>query len=116
MNTFLLVGTDDDVAKSCTVFEDKDCILLTFPVSMSTEHIGYTGKLTTLALTSALDTAVVANPLSIENLALLEVSRRAEGLGASGFGDTACVAKACHGGRKGRENSENARSVHLDYS
>lgn len=74
------------------------------------------GKPTTLALTSALDTAVIANPLSIENLALLEVSGRAEGLGASGFGDTARVAKTCHGSRKGRKNGDKAGSVHLDYS
>jgi hypothetical protein len=117
MNALFLVGADNDVAKSCTVLEDKDCILLTYQVSIYHRLESCTrelAKLTTFALTRALDTAVVANPFSVENLTLLEISGCAEGLGASGFGNTACVAKACHGGGKGGKNSQNARSVHLD--
>lgn len=70
-------------------------------------------KRTTLALTGALDTTVVANPLSVKDLALLEVSGSAEGLGASGLRDTAFVPKASHGGGQGRENGDNAGSVHF---
>ena len=70
-------------------------------------------KHTTLALTRALDTTVVANPLSVKDLTLLEVSGSAEGLGASGLGDTAFVTKASHGGGKGSENGEDAGSVHF---
>lgn len=96
VNTLLLVRTDDNVTKSSSVFENEHSVLLA-----------------AFALAGALDAAVVANPLCVEDLALLEVLRGAERLGARGFRDAAGVAKAGHGGGEGGEEGEKAGGVHF---
>ena len=96
VNTLLLVRTDDNVTKSSSVFENEHSVLLA-----------------TFALAGALDAAVVANPLGVEDLALLEVLGGAERLGACGFGDAAGVAEAGHGGGEGGEEGEKAGGVHF---
>lgn len=96
VHALLLVRTNDNVAKSGTVFEDEHGVLLA-----------------ALALAGALDAAVVANPLGVKDLALLEVLGGAEGLGACGFGDATCVAEAGHCGGEGCEEGEKVGGVHF---
>lgn len=96
VHTLLLVRTNDNITKSSTIFKNEHSVFLA-----------------AFALARALDAAVVANPLGVEDLALLEVLGSAEGLGARGFGDAACVAEAGHGGGERGEECEKAGGVHF---
>lgn len=70
--------------------------------------------LTTLLLTGALDATVVALPLAVEGLALLDDVGGLVGDGAGGLGDAAGVAEAGHGGGEDREDREELGDVHLE--